>query len=206
MRAIIYARVSTEEQKKGYSIEAQIEACKKYCESVGWEIVGIKKDEGKSGTSIKKRKALKEAISLIKEGKADILVAHKLDRITRSVEDYLWLRKVLDKGDYIGMFSVSEPLDPKTAKTAFGKFLGVSYANASEYIGVGQVSDRTKLSLKKARESGKKPGWRKGKSRIPEWKKEKIKELFENEGKTYREIAKELNVSLSTISRILSED
>ena len=44
MRAIIYARVSTEEQKLyGYSLDAQIEVCKRYCEMKGWEVVYIYK-------------------------------------------------------------------------------------------------------------------------------------------------------------------
>ena len=45
MRAIIYARVSTEEQKrKGYSIEAQIEACRAYAKAKGWEVVTVFKE------------------------------------------------------------------------------------------------------------------------------------------------------------------
>ncbi len=49
MRAIIYARVSTEEQKrKGYSIEAQIEACRNYAKAKVWKVVSVFK-EAKSG-------------------------------------------------------------------------------------------------------------------------------------------------------------
>ena len=45
MRAIIYARVSTEEQKLfGYSLGAQIEVCKDYCKKRGWDIVKIYKE------------------------------------------------------------------------------------------------------------------------------------------------------------------
>ena len=51
MKAIIYARVSTEEQKrKGYSIEAQIEACRAYAKAKGWDVV-LEFKEAKSGKS-----------------------------------------------------------------------------------------------------------------------------------------------------------
>jgi len=41
-KAIGYIRVSTEEQTQhGYSLEAQIEAVKKYCELQKWELVRI---------------------------------------------------------------------------------------------------------------------------------------------------------------------
>ena len=45
MRAIIYARVSTEEQKReGYSIEAQIKACRTYAQAKGWEDIMVYKE------------------------------------------------------------------------------------------------------------------------------------------------------------------
>ena len=84
MRAIIYARVSTEEQKLyGYSLDAQIEACKRYCELKGWDVVFIYK-EAKSSRLEDKRPEFHRAIDFIKEGGADVLVAWKLDRISRS--------------------------------------------------------------------------------------------------------------------------
>jgi len=53
MRAIIYARVSTEEQKReGYSIEAQIKACRTYAQAKGWKVIRIykgPKDGGNNG-------------------------------------------------------------------------------------------------------------------------------------------------------------
>lgn len=45
MKAVIYARVSTEEQKKkGYSLNAQIRKCKEYCKVRDWEVVDVIKE------------------------------------------------------------------------------------------------------------------------------------------------------------------
>ena len=90
MRAIIYARVSTEEQKrKGYSIEGQIEACKSYARAKGWEIIKIYKEpkSAKEG-SIEKRKELQRALTFLEVGGADILLVWRLDRVTRSIIDF----------------------------------------------------------------------------------------------------------------------
>ncbi len=73
MRAIIYARVSTEEQqRKGYSIDAQIEACRAYAKAKGWDVVLEFKD-AKSGKSAENREQLQRALTFLEEGGADML-------------------------------------------------------------------------------------------------------------------------------------
>ncbi len=51
MRAALYARVSSEEQVEGYSIDAQLRACRNYAREKGWVIVNEYVDEGKSARS-----------------------------------------------------------------------------------------------------------------------------------------------------------
>lgn len=54
-KAVGYIRVSTEEQTQhGYSLEAQAQAIKKYCELQGWELVRIYRDDGNSGASMER--------------------------------------------------------------------------------------------------------------------------------------------------------
>jgi len=200
---VIYARVSTEEQKKGWSLKAQIEACQRYCEMKGWEIVEICKDV-KSGREIKGRSEFQRAVRLVKEGMADVLVAWKLDRITRSSKDFVLLcddvMKVRDGEKFIGIASVTENIDLTTP---------IGRAVANIIITIAQlerelISERTKLGLKKAREAGKKPGWQKGKGRIPDWKKEKIIEMYRR-GATYAEIREKVKVGSGTITRTLRQ-
>lgn len=80
MRAVIYLRVSTDDQSLG--IEAQRVACLQYCEKNGIAIVGEYTDEGFSGgLPPEKRDYLPTAINSL--GKGDILLVAKRDRIAR---------------------------------------------------------------------------------------------------------------------------
>lgn len=51
MRALIYARVFTEEQVDGFSIAAQLSAFQEFCQSKGWRIVAEFVEEGRSAKS-----------------------------------------------------------------------------------------------------------------------------------------------------------
>ena len=54
-RVALYMRVSTEDQaKRGFSLDAQRNRLRAYCEARGWEIVKEYTDEGFSGTNIKR--------------------------------------------------------------------------------------------------------------------------------------------------------
>ena len=202
MKAIIYARVSTEEQEKGYSLEAQIEECRKYCEAKGWEVVKVYK-EVKSAANMK-RDELSKAIEMVKLGVADILVAWKIDRITRSIKDFVFLTEELmkekDGEKYIAFTSVRENLDLTTAVgRAFASIVTIFAQLEREMI-----SERTKMGLKKAKEAGKQIGYPKGRDRIPAWKKERIIELYKQD-KTYKEIQQELKVGAGTIANTLRQ-
>ena len=56
MRAVIYARFSSEKQTEN-SIDAQLRACKEYAERKNLKIVNTFIDRAKSGTTIKREEA-----------------------------------------------------------------------------------------------------------------------------------------------------
>jgi site-specific DNA recombinase len=117
-RVFIYVRVSTQHQaEEGYSIPQQIERLKKYCEAMGWILVKIYTDDGYSGGSME-RPALEQMIKDIKAGHADIVLVDKLDRLSRSQFDTLYLiQKVFDVNN-VGFVSRAEAFD---TSTPFGK-------------------------------------------------------------------------------------
>lgn len=88
--AALYVRVSHEEQvKHGLSVDAQIEALKKYCELNNYNIVDIYSDAGISARKkYTKRPALLNMIKDCQDGKIDLILITKLDRFFRSVPDY----------------------------------------------------------------------------------------------------------------------
>jgi site-specific DNA recombinase len=81
--ALIYARVSTEEQGRGYSLPTQIAAAEKRALDRGYEVAGVFTDEH-TGTEFDRPglSALYEALTVTG---ADIVLAHDIDRIGREV-------------------------------------------------------------------------------------------------------------------------
>ena len=68
--AIIYARVSSEEQVKNTSIGGQLDACRAKAQELGLPIVAEHKDEGVSGTFLKARPGIQAALRDIEAGAA----------------------------------------------------------------------------------------------------------------------------------------
>lgn len=87
-RALIYARVSTDEQRFNYSPETQIAACRQYAEAHGLEVVGEPLFDDYTGTvPIEARPAGRRAVELLEAGQADALVTFRMDRIARPPDD-----------------------------------------------------------------------------------------------------------------------
>ena len=87
-RAIGYLRVNTTEQAlSGLSLDAQRSAIEAECACQGWDLVDIVADEGVSGSKAPaKRTGLSDALTRISNDEADLLVALRLDRLTKSTE------------------------------------------------------------------------------------------------------------------------
>ncbi len=86
-RAVIYARVSTDEQSKGYSLPTQLEECRKYAESQGFVIVGSFKDDYSGATPIELRPEGRRAYEMLAGSEADALIVYRMDRLVRPPED-----------------------------------------------------------------------------------------------------------------------
>lgn len=115
-RCYIYIRVSTREQaEEGYSIGEQQERLIKYAEAMGWTIVKVYIDPGHSGATMD-RPALQEMIANIKD--VDLVLVDKLDRLSRSLYDTLYMiQKVFGDQD-VSFVSRNEAFD---TSTSFGR-------------------------------------------------------------------------------------
>jgi len=115
MRAAFYARVSSEEQTEGYSIDAQRRAFETLVESKSWTRSGEYVDEGKSARSdnINKRPAFQQMIADALAGKFDVLVVHKLDRFSRNIRITLEYFDKLSKAG-VTFLSINEQMDFST--------------------------------------------------------------------------------------------
>ncbi len=96
MKAIIYIRVSSDEQVKGTSLDYQEEICRKYCKEKNIEVLEVFREEGASAKSTKRVEFLR-AIEYCRKnkGKVQAFVVAKVDRFARNTEDHYMVRKVL---------------------------------------------------------------------------------------------------------------
>lgn len=94
MRLISYSRVSTDDQAdNGVSLDAQRDKARLYCELHEHTLVAELRDAA-SGKDTAHRPGLLEALAMLERGEADGLVVAKLDRLTRSLEDWSRLLRV----------------------------------------------------------------------------------------------------------------
>ena len=88
----IYIRVSTEDQARdGFSINAQKEKLTKYAEANDWSIFDYYIDDGISGKNLDGRPEVTRMLKDVEEGKINNVLIYKLDRLTRSVRDLIYL-------------------------------------------------------------------------------------------------------------------
>lgn len=110
----LYPRVSTQEQARdGYSIGEQTERLNKYCEAMGWKVYKTYTDAGYSGGNTD-RPALQEMIRDVKAGKLDKVVVYKLDRLSRSQLDTLYLIEKVFLSHGCDFVSMNENFDTST--------------------------------------------------------------------------------------------
>jgi site-specific DNA recombinase len=82
-RAILYARVSTEEQaKRGYSLAQQLEALREYALREGYEVLEEVTDPGQSGVSLE-RPGLDLVRDMVAAGGVTVVLAQDRDRFVR---------------------------------------------------------------------------------------------------------------------------
>src|ERR671917_1796109 len=83
MRAIVYARVSTDAQERdGTSLDTQERACLQFAREQGWRVVEAIRDAA-SGFSLD-RPGIETLRQLLRTGTVDVVVAYAVDRLSRN--------------------------------------------------------------------------------------------------------------------------
>ncbi|MFI3253477.1 MAG: recombinase family protein [Eubacteriales bacterium] len=107
----LYVRVSTEAQaEEGFSIEAQKERLLGYCQSKGWDHYEFFIDGGFSGSHLE-RPEMNRLISAVKEGELSSVLVYKLDRLSRSQKDTLYLIEDVFLPQNVDFISLNESID-----------------------------------------------------------------------------------------------
>ena len=145
----IYTRVSTEDQaREGFSLGEQEEKLKEYYKFKEYEIYKIYKDAGISA-KIDKRPAYQEMMQDVKDGKINVIVAFKLDRITRSVFDIEKLMKFVN--DY--ECDIDCMADESNTTTSNGRMVMRIMTSVSQNE-IEKCSERTKFGMAGAIKQG----------------------------------------------------
>ena len=87
-KAILYARVSTDNQAdKGYSLPSQLDACRRYAEQHGFEIVGEFQEDYTGTIPLERRPEGRKVYAMLSGNQADVIVAYTVDRLVRPPEE-----------------------------------------------------------------------------------------------------------------------
>lgn len=183
MRVAIYARVSTHDQDE----QLQVPRLEAYCSRLGYEIVGRYADEA-SGKNAN-RPGWKALLSDARRGEFQAVIVTKLDRIMRSLSQLLdtlrdfELRKIsiitLDQGI----------IDMSSANSRLQISIIAMVAEWEREI----ISERTKEALAQKKAQGVQLG------RPPTKLPIHTIALMRVSGRTWGQIAKELNISVNSI-------
>lgn len=129
LRAVFYARVSTEEEMQVNALAKQIQENRDIIAEKGWILVDEYIDEGKSGTKTKGRKEYNRLFADMAEGKFDIIVIKSQDRLMRNTLDwYLFLDRLVNNDLQLYMYLDNSFYSPED------KFItGIKAQMAEEY-------------------------------------------------------------------------
>ena len=150
-RYAIYKRVSTTEQaEKGYSLEEQERTLREAVESIDGEVSEVYEDAGISGKNITGRPGIQRLLQDVKDGKIDVVICWKYNRIARNMLDLLEVAKFLESYN-VGLRSLSEPFQTETKE---GRFLFNMMAAVGEFER-GTISENVKMGMLARARTGK---------------------------------------------------
>ena len=100
MNVVIWARVSSREQREGYSIDAQLRVSHEKAQREGWNVVQefAVAESARRGAD---RQAFNEMLTWVRNNakRKDIkaILSHKLDRVCRNIRDAVRMQEMEDK-------------------------------------------------------------------------------------------------------------
>lgn len=160
-RCAIYTRKSTEEglAMAFNTLDAQREACEAYIASQrgeGWRAITTRYDDGGLSGGNMERPALKALLADIDDGKVDIVIVYKVDRLTRSLADFSKLVERFDR-HAVSFVSVTQQFNTSNSMGRLTLNVLLSFAQFEREVGAERVRDKIAASRKKGIWTGGKP-------------------------------------------------
>ncbi|MGL4676625.1 MAG: recombinase family protein [Brevinema sp.] len=158
IKSAIYTRKSSEEglELDFNSLDAQREACESYIKSqkhgteshVGWVLVEKEYSDGGISGGTLERPALKELLQDIKDGLVDMIVVYKIDRLTRSLNDFSKLVEVFDKYN-TSFVSITQQFNTSTSMGRLTLNMLLSFAQFEREVTGERIRDKKLATAKK---------------------------------------------------------
>ncbi len=187
LTAAIYVRVSTEEQKH----DLQLQELRQYARRMGWKVI----EYAEKMSSVKVRPILKELFQDARLRKLDVVLVWKLDRFARSLKELLANIQLLDSMG-VRFICVTQGIDTdkRNPMATFIMQIMGAFAEFERAI----IVERVKAGITEARRQGKPFGRRR---RV--FRRDRAIAM-RKAGMTFRAIAAELKVPLSTVADEIS--
>lgn len=214
----IYTRVSTTDQaREGHSLEEQEKRLRAMCEANNYKVYKVYTDAGISGKSTENRPAYQQMMKDMKKGKFNLIMAFKMDRISRSIVDFETFFNEIKKYN-CGIEFLCEKIDTNgAAGMMFARILGIFAQFERELI-----KERTLVGVEsavnKGHFGGKPPLGYKTKlddegKKLKEWiinedEAKIVREIFElcASGKTYFQISNILKEKYPNVISSIRKD
>ncbi|OKO70910.1 recombinase family protein [Bradyrhizobium sp. NAS96.2] len=159
-RCAVYTRKSSEEglDMDFNSLDAQRESCEAYITSQraeGWAPVSDRYDDGGFSGGTLERPALKRLLADVKAGKIDVIVVYKIDRLSRSMLDFLQLAELFEQHG-VTFVSVTQSFNTKDAMGRMALNILITFAQFEREVIGERIRDKVAASRKRGKWMG---GW-----------------------------------------------
>jgi site-specific DNA recombinase len=153
LRCAIYTRKSSEEglEQEFNSLHAQREACEAYIGSQrheGWACLPQPYDDGGRSGGTMDRPALQELLADIRDGKVDVVVVYKIDRLTRSLADFAKIVEIFD-ARAVSFVSVTQQFNTTTSMGRLTLNVLLSFAQFEREVTGERIRDKIAASKRK---------------------------------------------------------
>ncbi len=189
-RAIIYARVSTDDQH----CERQVSELTQFAKRCDFKVIETVCETASGAKNDRKKRQL--VMSMARLRQIDVILISELTRWGRSTEDLLATLQQLADWKVSVLTLNGMQFDMATPQ---GKLLVPMLAGISEFER-GLLRERIKSGIAHAKAQGKILGRQKGQNPSDKYAKQVLKHI--NQGRSYRWIAHEMQISKTTVNQI----
>ena len=153
LRCAIYTRKSSDEglEQAFNSLDAQREACAAFVLSQkheGWSVSPALYDDGGCSGGTLDRPALQRLLADIADGKVDVVVVYKIDRLTRSLFDFAKIVEVFEARG-VSFVSITQQFNTTTSMGRLTLNVLLSFAQFEREVAGERIRDKIAASKKK---------------------------------------------------------